>query len=58
MDSWLERIVIWGAAAGVGLVIVLFARLSDYLGQHFHLLQADYSWAPLLLTPLGGMLIV
>ncbi|GAB3251955.1 chloride channel protein [Chitinimonas naiadis] len=56
--SWLERLVVWSAAAGVGLVVVLFARLSEWAGNSFNALQAQWYWAPLLLTPLGGMLVL
>jgi len=55
---WLGRAVIWGGAAGVGLVVVLFARISEWLGHAFHVVQGQLHWAPLVLTPLGGMLIV
>lgn len=58
LDSWLERLVIWGGAAGLGLITVLFARLSEHLGQRFHDFQTHQPWLPLVLTPLGGMLIV
>lgn len=54
LDSWLERLVIWGGAAGLGLVTVLFARLSEHLGQRFHDFQTHQPWLPLVLTPIGG----
>ncbi|QNM98697.1 chloride channel protein [Chitinimonas koreensis] len=55
---WLERAVVWGGAAAVGLVTVLFARLSETLSHGFQLLQMQAHWIPLVLTPLGGMLLV
>lgn len=58
VDLWLERSIIWCGAAAVGLVIVFFARLSEWFGHLGHIAQAQVSWLPLVVTPLGGMLVV
>ncbi|GAB3256174.1 hypothetical protein GCM10027296_25850 [Chitinimonas naiadis] len=50
--------MIWGGAAGLGLVTVLFARLTEQFGHPFRHLYVQTNWVPLLLTPLGGMLVV
>ncbi len=56
-DPWLERFVVWSAAALSALIIVGFVRLTDialhtyaHIYHHFFLLS-------LLLPPAGGMLI-
>lgn len=56
-DAWRGRLVVWTAAASVGLVIVLFARLSEYAIGAFFQFQKMAWWLPLLITPLGGMLV-
>lgn len=57
-DSWRERVLVWGGALVVGLVVVLFARLSELAGNAFMQLYHWHRWLPLFLTPLGGMAVV
>lgn len=57
-ELWLERLIVWGGAAAAGLLIVGFARLSDWANMHFHQILAHHAWWPLLLSPCGGMLVV
>lgn len=58
LDAWRGRLVVWFAAAATGLVVVLFAWATEYAMAWFFSLQKATWWLPLLLTPLGGMLIV
>ncbi|MFA6041056.1 MAG: chloride channel protein [Methylophilus sp.] len=57
-DAWHGRIVVWVAAATAGLVVVLFARATEHAMQLFFKMQQMYWWAPLIVTPLAGILIV
>lgn len=57
-DAWRGRVVVWLAAATAGLVVVLFARATEHAMAWFFSLQKPHWWLPLILTPLGGMLIV
>ncbi|WP_227871433.1 chloride channel protein [Novimethylophilus kurashikiensis] len=56
-QAWRGRLVIWLGAAAVGLITVVFVRLSDLAIRLFFALQAIAWWVPLVVTPLGGMLI-
>ena len=54
---WQRRLVFWSGALFVGLTSVGFATLSDY-GQHlFRAAEGVAWWVPLMLTPLGFVLI-
>ena len=55
---WLGRLVFWGGAIGVGLLAVLFAKLSEFLNHQFVHAAERHGWLPLLLTPLAGALCV
>lgn len=57
-NNWLGRFVVWTSAIVAGLVVVLFARLSEKAVAFFFGLQHQWWWSPLLLTPLAGVLIV
>ncbi len=50
---WRRRIAILGGAILIGLIALLFARLSDWAGTTFLALAHRWWWAPLILTPLG-----
>jgi H+/Cl- antiporter ClcA len=50
---WRRRIAILGGAIAVGLIALLFARLSDWAGEVFLTFAHRWWWAPLLATPLG-----
>lgn len=58
LRHWRGRIVVWLAAMTAGFVVVMFARATDLALAGFFAVQKSRSWAPLLLTPAGGMLIV
>jgi len=57
-DAWRGRLVVWIAAAIAGLVVVCFAEATEHVISWFFSIQLAYWWAPILLTPLGGLSIV
>jgi H+/Cl- antiporter ClcA len=57
-DAWHGRLVVWLAAATAGLVVVLFAKGTEHAIALFFQLQRLHWWAPLIVTPLGGIFIV
>jgi len=57
-DAWHGRIVVWLAAATAGLVVVMFAKATEYATELFFHVQKMNWWLPLIITPLGGVLIV
>jgi H+/Cl- antiporter ClcA len=53
LPHWKSRLLLWGAAAAVGLAAVAFARLADFAQTALrHLLGVSPEW-PWLLAPLG-----
>src|SRR5665811_652545 len=56
--SWKRRIVFWSGAISVGLVAILFAVACDWANGVFLKLLAISPYLPLLITPLGLVLIV
>lgn len=54
---WQGRLVIWLAAALLSVTIIFFSALVDHATTDFFQLLAWSSYVPLLLTPLGGMLV-
>ena len=57
-DAWHGRLVVWVAAITAGFIVVMFAKGTEYAISFFFTLQKANWWLPLILTPLGGMLIV
>lgn len=57
-DTWRGRLVVWIAAATAGLVVVLFAKTTEYAIAFFFSLQKANWWLPLILTPVAGVVIV
>ena len=57
-DAWQGRIVVWTAAATAGLVVVGFAKATEYAITFFFALQRERWWLPLILTPVAGIGIV
>jgi H+/Cl- antiporter ClcA len=57
-DAWHGRIIVWLAAATAGLVVVMFAKATEYAIELFFHMQRMHWWAPLIVTPLGGVVIV
>jgi len=57
-DTWRGRLVVWIAAATAGLVVVLFAKTTEYAIAFFFSLQKANWWIPLILTPVAGVVIV
>lgn len=56
--DWKRRLVFWSGAISVGLVAILFAFACEQANIVFHQLLALSPYIPLLLTPLGLVLIV
>lgn len=56
-DEWIGRCLVWLAALSAGLVVVLYAKISEWAINLFFGMQRTYWWLPLVLTPLAGMLI-
>nr|WP_082545616.1 MULTISPECIES: chloride channel protein [unclassified Sphingomonas] len=50
---WRRRIAILGGAILIGLIALLFARLSDWAGTQFLAMAQRWWWAPLVVTPAG-----
>jgi H+/Cl- antiporter ClcA len=57
-DTWVGRLVVWTAAIMAGLVVVLFAKTSEYAIAFFFSLQKSTWWLPLVITPASGIVIV
>ena len=57
-DAWHGRIIVWIAAATAGLIVVLFAKATEYAMALFFHMQKMHWWLPLMVTPIGGMIIV
>lgn len=58
VSAWRDRSLTWAAAAAAGFVVVCFTRLTDWAINIFQGIRHESPWWPLLLTPLGGMLVV
>lgn len=56
--AWQERAVIWLAAIATGLIVVLFAVMTEHAIDFFNHTTSQHFWFPLLACPLGGMGIV
>ncbi len=56
--AWHGRMVVLIAAISAGLVVVFFAKGTEYAINLFFSMQRQYWWLPLVLTPTAGMLIV
>jgi H+/Cl- antiporter ClcA len=53
-----RRLVFWSGAISVGLVAILFAIASEWANGIFHKLLAISPYLPLLITPLGLVIVV
>lgn len=56
--DWKRRLVFWSGAVAVGVVAILLAIASEQANLQFHKLVAISPYLPLLVTPLGLVLIV
>jgi chloride channel protein, CIC family len=56
--EWKRRLVFWSGAISVGLVAILFAVACERANGIFHRMISISPYLPLLVTPLGLMLIV
>lgn len=57
-EAWRDRILIWGAAASAGFIVVCFTWLTDRAISTFLSIRQHSLWWPFLLAPAGGMLVV
>ena len=53
LPHWKSRLLLWGAAAGVGVAAVTFAGLADVAQTALRHLVGASRWWPWLLAPLG-----
>src|SRR3984885_10490329 len=53
LPHWKSRLLLWGAAAGVGVAAVSFAGLADVAQTALRRLVGVSPWWPWLLAPLG-----
>lgn len=51
--EWRARFVFWGGALLVGLISALFALGSEEASHLFRQVESEYTYLPLLITPLG-----
>lgn len=51
---WRTRLILWLGACATGLIVVVFAKLSEYAQNLFFTLLKAQPLAPILLTPLIG----
>ncbi len=58
VSNWQRRVLFWGGGLTVGLVCVAFAYMCDHVNQLFNHFASQYPYMPVLVTPLGFMLIV
>lgn len=52
-DAWKTRLVFWAGAIMLGLISTGFALVTDQANGLFHYLAGRWSFAPLILCPLG-----
>lgn len=55
---WLGRLIFWGGALLIGLLAVLFAKLTEGAVEYLHILDESYPGWAFLSAPLGGALVV
>lgn len=55
--AWKERALIWLAAMVTGLVVVMFAQLTEKAIHFFNAVVSQRNWLPLLVCPAAGILI-
>jgi H+/Cl- antiporter ClcA len=58
LNDWKLRAVFWVGAILVGVVVQLFAWAADFSAHQFDLLREWNVYAPLVVTPLGLVMIV
>lgn len=56
--DWKRRLVFWSGAVAVGVVAILLAIASEQANLQFHKLVAISPYLPLIVTPLGLVLVV
>ncbi len=53
IPHWKSRLLLWGAAAAVGVAAVTFAKIADLAQSALGKLLELWTWCPWLLAPLG-----
>lgn len=57
VSQWRRRMLFWGCGLFVGLICVLFAYLCDRINAHFNDFAYQHPYWPLIITPVGFMII-
>ncbi len=57
-QRWQVRAVLWAAAGAAGLAVVGFATLAEQALALFDTIHRRWAWAPFVLAPALGMLVV
>ncbi len=58
VKNWRRRLLFWCGGLAVGLICVLFAVVCDRINRDFMRFVVEHPYWPLLITPIGFMLIV
>lgn len=58
ISTWRRRLVFWGGGLSIGLICVVFAYFCDLINLYFEHYVHQERFLPLLVTPLGFMLII
>ncbi len=53
ISAWKQRLVFWGGAIFVGLLIVAMTLLSEWAGETYRLISKQYFWFNFIVAPLG-----
>ena len=53
ISAWKQRLVFWGGAIFVGLLIVAMTLLSEWAGETYRIISKDYFWFNFIVAPLG-----
>jgi len=53
ISAWKQRLVFWGGAIFVGLLIVAMTLLSEWAGETYRLISKNYFWFNFIVAPLG-----
>lgn len=56
-ELWWSRLVFWGAAAGLGVLIVIFAQLCEFALQVFSDVRGQNPYLPFVICPVGFWLV-
>jgi len=57
MQRWKTRVVFWSGAIAIGLASAGFAKAAAFIDHFFHQRIAPITWLPLIITPLGLIMV-